>query len=140
MREALRYLSIVSVSVIGGFALLGLLSLWSCATTNHPISIKSLGSLDRLEISSDIYSIWYTSNTPEKAYDLAMYWAADTGIVHLDYIAFTIMSEQDFNSPGQNICHLVVKMLTENQTDSFNCEIIAARICSKYNIDLDEKL
>ncbi len=141
MRKMLWGLANLGIVVLGGFALLGFLSvLYSCASTAKPISIKSLGTLDRMEISSDIFSVWYTADTPEKAYDMAMYWAADAGIIHLDYLAFTVMSENTFDTPSQHACHLVVKMLTQNQPDSFNCEIIATRICYKYNIDLDSPI
>jgi hypothetical protein len=107
---------------------------------DHPVSIKSLGELSRIEISSWVYSIWFYSDSPEKSYDLAMYWAADVGIVD-QFLTFTIDYKDLVSYPlGKYGLHLVVRMHRENQPYSYNCEVIASRVCYKYNIDTDNPL
>ena len=108
--------------------------LFSCASV--PVEINSLGHLSRIEISPTVYSIWFYSDSPEKCYDLAMYWAADVGIVK-QYLSFTVESKDILIYPtftSQYAAHLLVRMQMENTSSSYNCEVIATRICSKYNI------
>jgi hypothetical protein len=104
---------------------------FSCASM--PVEINSLGHLSRIEISPAVYSIWFYSNTPEKSYDLAMYWAADVGIVK-QYLSFVVESKDIYPIANEYTAHLVVRMQIENTSNSYNCEVIATRICSKYNI------